>query len=424
MKPKLYYGWYIVIAGLALTTFYSAVFGYGWTSFVNPIVTTFGWSMAQISLGSSLRTLETGIFNPVWGVAVDRWSPRRLVLFGALFGALGIFLLSQTKNLVMYYSGFFILGAAASLVTQVLPQTLMARWFKKDVGKAAGLFWMGPGIAGVSVPLVVAIVDKLTWQTTLLYAAFIYLAFGILLSRIYRSRPEDYGLSQDGMTVPTKDTAKEAKTGRSGEFGSSVREALKTRAFWHLYVVNLFQHAAMGTMSLYAMPYLTSLGMDRPTASRVIMLYMLATLFTRLPIGMLSDIFRKSYIVAFSITLQTAGVFLFWLMDGTKPFWFILVFAIIYGIGLGGVNPLRVPIQREYFGTRHFGSIFGLFSIFTTVATVVSPPLAGWLYDTYHNYKIWWLALIGLGILALIAILTIPRPPKQGSNHELYTSPK
>ncbi len=165
MKPKLFYGWYIVIAGLVLAGFNAAIFVYGWTAFLNPIVATFGWSMTQLSLASSLRSLETGLFNPVWGVMVDRWSPRKLMLFGVIVTALGTFCLSQTRNLAMYYGGFLIVGLGSSLITSVLPVTLISRWFKRDIGKANGLFYMGVAIGGVLVPVVVKLIDKLGWQT-------------------------------------------------------------------------------------------------------------------------------------------------------------------------------------------------------------------------------------------------------------------
>ncbi len=159
---------------------------------------------------------------------------------------------------------------------------------------------------------------------------------------------------------------------------------------------------------LYTMPYLTGLGMDRATASMVVTLYTVVSLFTRIPMGMLCDVFRKSYVVALSVAFQATGVFVFGLIGGTSPFWLILLFAITYGVGLSGVMTLRGPILQEYFGTKNFGTIFGLTSVFITVASVVSPPLAGWVYDTYHDYKVWWLALAALGVVALVSILTIP----------------
>lgn len=409
MKLKLFYGWYIVIAGLILAGFNAAIFGYGWSAFVNPIVATFGWSMAQISLASSLRSLETGLFNPIWGIVIDRVSPRKLMLFGVVSSAIGMFCLSQTSNLAMFYGGFFILGLGSSLISGILPQTIIAHWFKKDLGKASGLFYMGAGLGGVSVPLVVTLIDNFDWQRVLLFGSIALLVIGIPLSFVIRSRPQDYGLLPDGREPVPGDT----KDGSSEEFGTSVKEALKMRAFWHIAIITLFQFATMSTVMLYAIPYLTDVGITRTMASSVISIYTLVSLFGRIPFGTVSDYFKKNYVVAVSVLLQGIGVILLFLLDGASPFWLILTFAITYGVGLSGVSALRAPLLSEYFGVRNFGTMFGLTSIFTTTASLISQPLAGWIYDTHHNYSIWWICLIVVAALALISSLTIPDAKKR-----------
>ncbi|MDD5039095.1 MAG: MFS transporter, partial [Dehalococcoidales bacterium] len=405
MKIKLFYGWYIVAAGLVLAAYNSALFLYGWSAFVNPIIATFGWSMAQIALASSLRGAEAGVFNPIWGVASDRYSPKKLMRFGTIGTALGILFLSQTKNLFMYYAGFLIMGLGSSLVTSILPQTVIARWFRKDFGKASGLYAMGVGLGGVSVPLVVIVVDKLGWQTTLLYSAIIFLIVGLSLSFVFRSRPEDYGMFPDGKAPVA---VSDSERGQSRDFGTSVREAIKTRAFWHIALVTFFQFTSNSVIMLHAIPYLTSMGITRTNAGAIVSLYTTLSLFMRIPMGMLSDVFKKSYVIAISLSLQITGIFIFWLISGSSPFWLRLLFGIAYGFGISGILPLRPPILREYFGTKNFGTIFALSSIFQTLATVISQPLVGWVYDTYHDYRISFLVIIALGVAALIAILTIP----------------
>ncbi len=411
MKTKLFYGWYIVIASLLLAAYHSAIFTYGWTAFVNPIIATFGWSLAQLSLASSLRTLETGAFNPIWGTVVDRWSPRKLTLFGVMVTGLGMLCLSQTRNLAMYYGGFLVMGLGSSLITGLLPPAVISRWFRKDIGKANGLFYMGVGIGGVLVPLVVIMIDRFSWQTTLLYGAIGSFIVGIPLLLIIRSRPEDYGLLPDGKAP---NTISQAKTAQLYEYGTSIKQLLKMRVFWYLGLVNVWQYSVFSTLSLYAMPYLTGLGMERSTASMLVSLYTFVSLFGRIPVGILSDIFRKSYVLALSVGLMLVGLLIFWLINSTSPLWLMLLFGIIYGIGLSGMSPLRPPILAAYFGTKNFGTIFGVASLFGTLAMMVSQPLAGWIYDTYHDFKLWWLALVAFGILTVIVILIIP-PPKRNS---------
>ncbi len=410
MKIRLFYGWYIVLAGLVLNAYSSAIFGYGWTAFVNPIVTTFGWTMTQISLASSLRTLETGIFNPVWGAAVDRYPPRRLAIFGLIITALGVFLLSQTKNLAMFYGGFLLMGLGSSLATSILPTTIIAKWFRRDIGKANGFFFMGAGIGGVLVPVIVKIVDKLGWQTTLFYTAIGFLILGILPLVVFRSPPEEQSSLPGGKAGSV--TTGAGHTGHN-EADAGVREALKTRAFWQISLVFFLQAIRIGPMMLYMMPYLTGLGIDRTTAGTFVMLYTLVSLGGRIPMGALADIFKKSFIIAISMGMMGAGLFILSLINSHSPFWLILLFAIVYGVGLSGEGALRAPIVAEYFGRRNFGAIFGFIMLSTTIGSVVATPLAGWLYDTYGSYKPVLLALIAVAAMGVILILTIPSTAKR-----------
>lgn len=405
MKLHLFYGWYIVAASLVLLAFNSSVFVYGFTAFVDPIVATFGWTAAQVSMASSMRGLETGIFNPIWGAIVDRWSPRKLMLIGVIFTGAGLILLSQMTNLAIYFIGFTILGIAYSLVSGVLPNALISRWFRRDIGKANGVFYLGLGAGGVLVPVVSMIVDRISWQTTLLLSGIGFLLVGIPLSFVYRSRPEDYGLVPDG---PKKENGNKSRRTTDYNFGTSVKDIFKMRAFWHIGVVTMAQNSILGAITLFAMPYLTNLGVERSVASMVVSLFTFISLFMRVPVGALADIFKKKYMIALTMAFMGIGMAVFWVIDAHSPFWVILLFCIAFGFGISGVMPLRSPILAEYFGTKNFGTVYGLNSIFVTVAGVASAPIAGWVFDTYHSYKPFWLAMIFFSAIAVVTMLMIP----------------
>jgi sugar phosphate permease len=409
MKLKLFYGWYIVFACLLVVAYNSSIFTYGWTAFMNPIAAAFGWSMTQLSLASTFRSLEQGVFNPFWGKAVDRWSPRKLMLFGVIATGLGSLLISRSTNLVMFYMGFLVMGIASSLVTNMVPTATIARWFRKDIGKANGLFYMGVGIGGVMVPVVTHLVDTIGWDKTLLYSSFGFLALGIPLSFVVRRRPEDYGMVPDGRIQ--EDNKK--KPAPNYNFGTSVKQVIRTRAFWYLNVVIFFQTAVLGTVTLFAMPYLTSLGISRASAGVVVMAYTVVSLCGRMPMGMLSDVFRKKYIMALTLGLIGIGLLMFWFIGATSPFWLTIAFAVVYGIGISGIMPLRLPFLVEYFGSRNIGTIFGLAGISSTIASIASAPIAGWVFDTYHDYKPVWIFLVCFSIITVILMLAMPRVLKR-----------
>ena len=401
MKFKFSYGWYIVAVGFFLAFYNGAFFGYGWTAFINPMLTTLGWTMAEISLGSSLRSVEQGVFNPVWGTIIDRFSPRKLMLFGIVITAAGIFLLCRTTNLAMYYAGFLIMGLGSSL-SMMIPTVLLSKWFKGNFGKANGILAMGTGFGGVVLPLVVLMIDKLSWQTTLLISAIGWAVIGIPLALVCRNPPPNFNVIGDNTIIKAKEVQSNVPT-------ISVKAAIRTRAFWHINLSTFVQIFVSTVPMFYTMPYFTSIGISRATGSMTVLLYTLVSVFGRLPFGWLADKYKPSYLIAISTALMGIGIFLFSLISNQSSFSLIWLFAIAYGLGLSGLIPLRPPILREYFGTKNFGTIYGLSSIFATVGAVLAPVTVGVFITIYGNYGSIWLALTGLSVLGIIVILTVPR---------------
>ena len=92
--------------------------------------------------------------------------------------------------------------------------------------------------------------------------------------------------------------------------------------------------------------------------------------------------------------------------------WLVVPFIVCFGVGYGGTNTLRVALVREYFGRASFGTVFGLVIGIGAVALVVSPTLAGWVYDTWGSYQGIWFIYAGLPLVTIISLLTMPRAEK------------
>ena len=66
-KPKVFYGWFIVAAGMGLHLWVSICWVYGMQVFFTPIVSTFGWSRGIVSGAFGLQRLEGSIIAPIEG---------------------------------------------------------------------------------------------------------------------------------------------------------------------------------------------------------------------------------------------------------------------------------------------------------------------------------------------------------------------
>jgi len=405
----MFYGWYIVAASAFIGAFIGGTTMMGFTALVNPIAATLGWSYAQISLAMTLRGVESGVMNPFMGVVADRWPARRLVLIGITIIGIGLLCLSQTSGLTMFYVSFIIMGVGGSLGMQVVPMTVIARWFRSNAGKAYGVLAAGIGAGGLLVPVVTMLVDTYGWRPFLVGLAVCVLATGIPLSFVFRNRPEDYGLLPDGKPQVVLDNSRGLQT---QDISVGVKEALRTRAFWFAGIAFMLQTAGASAVLLHVMPYLVSLEIERSTASMVAMFIAIVSIPSRFVFGWLCDIFKKSYIAVASMVFTSVGLFLFSIIDGSS-LWLIITFVVIYGLGRGGQLSLMPPIIREYFGTKKFGTIFGLVSIFITIGAISTPPLAGWVFDIRGVYDPLWLILSGVCMLGAILMMAVPQASKK-----------
>jgi len=403
---RVFYGWYIVGATFLLRVFISGVITKGVTTLVTPLATTFGWSYAQISLAMSLRGAEEAVLGPFFGRAVDRWPAKWLVLIGVTVMVLGLLLLSQTSNLAMYYVSFMIISLGASLGVVMAPTATIARWFQRDIGKVNGIVAMGIGLGGFAVPLLVLLIDVFGWQTSLIIIAGVSGAVSISMSFIFRDRPQDYGLFPDGRSP---DKSGEADSAYPHDFNIGARQALRMRAFWQLGGAKFLKWAGVGAVTLHVVPYLNTVGIDRPAAAWTAMVFLIVSIPARFAFGWAADKFAKRYVAAVSVVLMAAGLYTFSVVTVDSS-WLAVLFIIVYGIGLGGATPVEAPLIREYFGSQSFGAIFGLSQVFVTTSSLVVPPLVGWVFDTRGVYHPVWLVLSIASLIAAGLLVTLPRP--------------
>ncbi len=344
----MFYGWYIVAATALIGAFVGGTIMRGFTALVDPIAVTFGWSYAQISLAMTLLGIENGVLNPFMGVVADRWPARKLVFIGITISGLGVLFFSQVNCLTLFYLSFVIMGLGFCLGMGVVPMTVIARWFRGNSGKAYGVLAAGIGVGGFLVPVVTMMIDTYGWRPFLAVLSVSILAICLPLSFVFRNRPEDYGLLPDGKPQDGLDDSRRLQI---QDVSMGAKEALKTRAFWSIGIAFMLQSVGGSAVLLHIMPYLASLEIERSTASMVVMFIAVVSIPSRFVFGWLTDIFRKSYVIAVSMVLASVGLFLFSIIDGSS-FGSIAGFVIVYGFVVGGQYSLMPPIIREYFGTK------------------------------------------------------------------------
>jgi len=301
--PKIFYGWWIIIASSIITTYNGGIMFYGFTAFFNPILNEFGWSRAATSLAFSLQRLEGGIAAPIVGYFIDRLGPRKMSLFAVTVFGTGFILLSKVNSLLSFYTAFIIISIGHSAGFYSVGATVVANWFVRKRGKAMGLVTGGVCLAGTLVPVLVWLINQYGWRQSLVIAGIGMWIIGIPLSFVFRNRPEEYGMLPDGdvardeikdNTKISSSTIQAQKSVNEAEF--TAMEAIKTRSFWMLAVGLSISFMAMSAVFVHIMPFLESIGISREKAGYVVTLTIFLSVMGRIGLGWLSDYMDKRYV--------------------------------------------------------------------------------------------------------------------------------
>ncbi len=146
---KLFYGWWIVGAGLVSMTLSSGLFFNGFGFYFLPIQSQFGWSSTAMSGAVSLSRLESGLLGPLEGYLIQRYGPQRVMFVGFIVFALGFVLLSRSTHIVTFYAAILVMALGSGLAGFAAVVAAINNWFRRNRTKAFGISMLGLGLGGV-----------------------------------------------------------------------------------------------------------------------------------------------------------------------------------------------------------------------------------------------------------------------------------
>ena len=412
----IFYGWWICIVGFIVNAIGIGVHFYGLSTFFNPMVQEFGWSRTVTSGAYSLSRLEGGLTGPLDGWLVDRFGARKMLFIGAILAAIGFVSLSFVNTPFWFY---FVLGVflaeGFSLGFNHAVNAAIAKWFIRKRSRALSIVTTGNGVGGaIFVPVIAWMIVQFGWRQAAVFIG-IGLAICVLpLSLLVRSTHEEMGLNPDGVpnspapviTPGQQNPAQSVAPPPIEDVDFSVREALKTKAFWIYSGSMVLRSCILSSIVVHQIPHLTDIGIPYQTAATVLGMMVLMSIPSRLIFGWLGDRFSKKWLVFILCLLQGLGVYIFIHANTTIM---LYLFIIIYGSGYGGMIPLTVAIRGDLFGRKHFATIGGMVMLLTMFGTVTAPVLAGYLFDTTQSYRMAFYVFMVMIISSGFLFLFLPR---------------
>ena len=387
IKPRLFYGWWLVVAGFVIVAYGTGIHRYTSQPF-QLWREEFGGTVAQLSFGFAISGLVGTVTLLAIGPLIDRFGPRRLMLIGIPMVGFGFVGLSAANTLVMLSILLGTLGVGMRAGFLLPVQTATANWFFKRRSMALALISAAPVIGGaLTILLEQVIASQFPWRGIFLSLGLVMLTVGLPLALLIRHRPEEYGYLPDGESAAIEETGGIAAVQRPSapETNFTLRQALRTKTFWILSIGMVLANASTMLVPIFQAPLMVERGFPIAVASISSTITSFMVLVGILLFGYLGDLFPKRYLLALAIVIQSFSVVIL-LTGGTIVQ--LLLYPLVYGLGSGTI-PLLLAIRADYFGRKAFATITAATIIVTGIVGILISflvVLVGWIHDITGSY--------------------------------------
>ncbi len=374
-------------AGMILCVGTLAVYSFG--VFVGPLTSEFHWSRTSLFAALSFFQFGLALSSPIWGVLLDRFGPRRVILpsivaLSLLVGSLCLL----TPNLWHLYLVFAAIPLLSGGASPLGYSAILARQFDRRLGFALGLALLGVGLGGaVLPPLADFLVREVGWRGA--YLALGGLTFVITLPAAL--------LATRNVTRPVRNRA-----GSTPSIGAM----LGTRAY--LLMAGVF--VLLGTVSVGVLanvvPMMVDRGFTPSAAARIAGLSGLFVVIARGGLGWLLDRVHAPYVLA--VVAAIAGAVPLLLAYGEGPATGYIA-AILLGSAIGAEVDFVSFLVRRYFDQSVFGRLYGIAFGLYILGTGFGPVLLGASFDRLGGYRPGLLLFAGFSLVAALMALAMPR---------------
>lgn len=362
--------------------------------FLQPMSQETGWSRAAISLAMTLDFVTMGVASFAWGMAMDRWGPKIVLLAGSAVLGLGLVLASRASSVLEFQIVYgLVVGAGGGAIFAPLMATVTG-WFDRHRSLAVSLVSAGMGMAPMTVaPIAARLVSSYGWRPSLLSIGIAAWALLLPVALLVRRAPALATSAEPGGTAPSPVTA---------------RTALLSPQFAALALTFFCCCATHSGPLFHTVSYAISCGLTVTAAVSIYSVEGVAGLVGRVVIGVLGDRFgaKRVFVSGLLVQAAAAGSYLF----AHEPSEFYAV-ASVFGFAYAGVMPLYAVLVRENFPLPIIGTITGAATMASSLGMALGPLAGGLVFDAYGNYQWLYIGSFAIGLGAAASMLSF-RPAR------------
>lgn len=402
-KIKNQYYWIIALVAVIQMTVSGGVLNSIGGLFLIPVTETLGITRGQFSLAGSVQSLVAFFCSLISGVLFIKFGFRKLVTVCLLLTAVGLGLMSGSRNMAMLCAGFVMLGTCSGFCTTIGSTRLVGSWFRKHHGLVLGIVTAFSGIGGSIFSLILSgVIESSGWRKSYLVAAGFFVASALLVFLVVRSRPEDLGMKPYGEGFVPKNNRRR-KSDDHWE-GFCMEELVKKPVFY-LMIVGTFLSCGCPYMVFSVIsPHIQDCGMGAEFGAKVQSLVLFALAGAKLGFGFLSD--RIGVKTTTMISLIASSVSLVLMATITTPAT-ACVAAVVYAIGLTLTGIAAPLLTTALFGYQAGSKAIGVIQSMVSASCMVAGPLCNMLRDRLGSYVpvFWGTAVVSIAVIAVYMVI-------------------
>ncbi|MEM9622260.1 MAG: MFS transporter [Pseudomonadota bacterium] len=411
-RPNGYHGYVLIGYSFAICFLASAFFLHARGVFFPHWMADFDVSKTQLSLAVSLTLFTGSCCAPITGYMIDRFPLRTIICIASLWLATGYLLMQGVSTYLML---LFVLipfqGVGWTGVGPLVHTKLMVNWFNRNRGTALGVALMGLSAAGVVIPPVNAyLAETFGWRNAYLFYVALLLLVAIPLTLVLvKQSPADIGQRTDGDPPDPTPQPAQAVADAPGEAYAkehpltAYREFVTSKAFWSVVLTFGLMNGVYSAMITHLPTYLTTeLNYSLYDGAYLLTISGGFAIGGKVLMGWMMDHLPAKVTVMTGVTSYLCST-LCLIYVNSYPM--LMLAAALFGIGFGGMVPVRSVLISRLFGTDKFSRANGLLSFFLAPATFWV-LLTGYIADTSGTYvsafQIWSVAFVLAGIVSLM----------------------
>jgi predicted MFS family arabinose efflux permease len=346
------------------------------------------------SFAIGFQAIIWGVVTFGLGILIDKFGPQKVLAFGIICFASGIFLMSNPSSQLTLFSSTSLMGfglGGAGMATMVSIAGKVAPLEKRSF--AMGLIAAAASFGQFVVVLPTMWMNKaFGWEVSLIVLSIITLLLLLLLPLLNNTNEENN--KKDSFAI---------------ELQSTLIFSLKERNYI-LLIMGFFVCGFHVTFIALHLPTdLISKGISVEVAGWSLAIIGVTNIFGTLGFGWLGTKVKKPIPLAFIYLMRSLTITIFVLSPPSATV--AILFGAVIGILWLATVPMTNAIILSFIGPKYLATLSGICFICHQLGAVLGAWLGGRFFDLYGSYEnMWWLS-VGLGIIAFLLTFTIKEEP-------------